>query len=91
MDIQMPELDGVAATARIRKLKGAKAAIPIIAMTANAMMGAREEYLKAGMDDYIAKPIHPEALLEKLATVAAKSASPEPPPSHTRPSHTRKP
>jgi signal transduction histidine kinase/DNA-binding response OmpR family regulator len=77
MDIQMPELDGVAATARIRKLKGAKAAVPIIAMTANAMMGAREEYLKAGMDDYIAKPIHPDALLEKLATISAKAASPE--------------
>jgi|GEM_PF-1451339 len=72
MDIQMPELDGVAATARIRKLKGAKAAVPIIAMTANAMMGAKEEYLKAGMDDYIAKPIQPRALMEKLAAIALK-------------------
>lgn len=71
MDIQMPELDGVAATARIRKLKGSKANIPIIAMTANAMSGAREEYIEAGMNDYIAKPIKPQALLEKLATIAA--------------------
>ena len=73
MDIQMPELDGVAATARIRKLKGAKAQIPIIAMTANAMTGAREEYLKAGMDDYISKPIQPSALMEKLTAIATKS------------------
>jgi CheY-like chemotaxis protein len=70
MDIQMPELDGVAATARIRKLKGAKARIPIIAMTANAMLGQREEYLGAGMDDYIAKPIQPAMLLGRLEALA---------------------
>jgi signal transduction histidine kinase/DNA-binding response OmpR family regulator len=70
MDIQMPELDGVAATARIRKLKGAKARIPIIAMTANAMLGQREEYLGAGMDDYIAKPIQPAMLLGRLEAMA---------------------
>jgi signal transduction histidine kinase/DNA-binding response OmpR family regulator len=70
MDIQMPELDGVAATARIRKLKGAKARIPIIAMTANAMLGQREEYLGAGMDDYIAKPIQPAMLLSRLEALA---------------------
>jgi signal transduction histidine kinase/DNA-binding response OmpR family regulator len=70
MDIQMPELDGVAATARIRKLKGERARTPIIAMTANAMIGQREEYLKAGMDDYIAKPIQPAMLLERLQRVA---------------------
>jgi len=71
MDIQMPELDGVAATARIRRLKGAKAKVPIIAMTANAMMGQREEYLMAGMSDYIAKPIQPSVLLAKLQAIAA--------------------
>lgn len=70
MDIQMPELDGVAATGRIRKLKGAKAKLPIIAMTANAMMGQREEYLQAGMDDYIAKPIQPSFLLDKIDAIA---------------------
>ncbi|MDR3527717.1 MAG: response regulator [Rhizomicrobium sp.] len=73
MDIQMPELDGVAATHRIRKLKGAKAKVTIIAMTANAMMGAREEYLNAGMNDYIAKPIQPTTLMAKLAVIAANS------------------
>ena len=72
MDIQMPELDGVAATARIRKLKGAKAKVPIIAMTANAMMGQREEYLQAGMDDYIAKPIEPATLIDKLNVFARR-------------------
>jgi signal transduction histidine kinase/DNA-binding response OmpR family regulator len=70
MDIQMPELDGVAATSRIRKLKGTKARIPIIAMTANAMLGQREEYLGAGMDDYIAKPIQPAMLLGRLEALA---------------------
>jgi CheY-like chemotaxis protein/HPt (histidine-containing phosphotransfer) domain-containing protein len=75
MDIQMPELDGVAATARIRKLKGAKAKVPIIAMTANAMMGQREEYLKAGMDDYIAKPIQPATLIDKLNAFARRLGS----------------
>lgn len=72
MDVQMPELDGVAATRRIRKLKGIKAKVPIIAMTANAMVGAREEYLGAGMDDYIAKPIQPSALIAMLAAIAEK-------------------
>jgi signal transduction histidine kinase/DNA-binding response OmpR family regulator len=75
MDIQMPELDGVAATARIRKLKGTKAKIPIIAMTANAMMGQREEYLQAGMDDYIAKPVQSAELINKLETIARRRKS----------------
>jgi signal transduction histidine kinase/DNA-binding response OmpR family regulator len=72
MDIQMPELDGVAATARIRKLKGAKAKVPIIAMTANAMIGQREEYLRAGMDDYVAKPIQSAQLIGKLDAIAKR-------------------
>jgi signal transduction histidine kinase/CheY-like chemotaxis protein/HPt (histidine-containing phosphotransfer) domain-containing protein len=72
MDVQMPELDGVEATAQIRKLGPPKAAVRIIAMTANAMTGARDEYLGAGMDDYISKPFQPTILLSKLAAVAAK-------------------
>jgi signal transduction histidine kinase/DNA-binding response OmpR family regulator len=75
MDIQMPELDGVAATARIRKLKGPKAAVPIIAMTANAMIGQREEYLKAGMNDYVAKPIQSAVLLAKLDAIATTTGA----------------
>jgi len=78
MDIQMPEMDGVEATRQIRKLPAPKSAIPIIAMTANAMAGAREEYLKAGMDDYISKPIQPTKLLSKLATLVGRR-TPVPP------------
>ena len=79
MDIQMPDLDGMQATAQIRKLPMPKSAIPIIAMTANAMTGAREEYLAAGMDDYISKPIQATLLLSKLAAIAGK-LSRQPPP-----------
>ncbi|GAA0545536.1 signal transduction histidine kinase/CheY-like chemotaxis protein [Rhizomicrobium palustre] len=66
MDVQMPELDGIEAVRQIRALPPPLSEVPVIAMTANAMEGAREEYLAAGMDDYIAKPIQPKALLKKL-------------------------
>jgi signal transduction histidine kinase/CheY-like chemotaxis protein/HPt (histidine-containing phosphotransfer) domain-containing protein len=71
MDIQMPELDGVQATRQIRSLSGPERDIPIIAMTAHAMTGAREEYLAAGMNDYVSKPVQPAFLLSKLAAIAA--------------------
>jgi signal transduction histidine kinase/CheY-like chemotaxis protein len=71
MDIQMPELDGVQATRQIRNLSPEKRDIPIIAMTAHAMAGAREEYLAAGMNDYISKPVDPKLLFAKLDAVAA--------------------
>ncbi|OQX20329.1 MAG: hypothetical protein BWK76_01775 [Desulfobulbaceae bacterium A2] len=67
MDIQMPELDGYQATARIRELEHEQGGhIPIIAMTAHAMQGDRAHCLRAGMDDYVAKPIDPELLLQAL-------------------------
>jgi CheY-like chemotaxis protein len=57
MDVQMPEMDGIAASQAIRRLPGDVRRIPIVALTANAMAGQREEYIEAGMDDYVSKPI----------------------------------
>jgi CheY-like chemotaxis protein len=67
MDIQMPELDGMEATRRIVSLYPSRKRPWIIAMTANAMEGDREVCLKAGMDDYISKPISAHSLGKALA------------------------
>jgi PAS domain S-box-containing protein len=72
MDIQMPVVDGKEATRRIRALPPPANRVVIISVTASAMAGAREEYLALGMDDYVAKPIDPQVLLEKLATLSAE-------------------
>ena len=76
MDVQMPELDGLEATRRIRH-RWPAAGPRIVAMTANAMDGDREACLEAGMDDYISKPISPEALQAALleASLGAGHAS----------------
>jgi len=67
MDISMPEMDGLEATKRIRKLEGEYfQKLPIIAMTAHAMTGDKELSLKAGMNDHITKPINPNQLKETL-------------------------
>jgi len=66
MDIQMPEMDGEAATAAIRNLNSVVASIPIIALTASAMKGDHEHYLSIGMDDYASKPINFDLLIEKI-------------------------
>jgi signal transduction histidine kinase/NO-binding membrane sensor protein with MHYT domain/DNA-binding response OmpR family regulator/HPt (histidine-containing phosphotransfer) domain-containing protein len=69
MDVQMPELDGIGATQEIRSFAPPKCDIPIIALTANAMAGAENQYLEAGMDAYVSKPIQPAELFMKLADV----------------------
>ena len=70
MDVQMPEMDGYEATTRIRDPQSGvlNHRIPVIAMTANAMQGDREKCLAAGMNDYVSKPISPEALAKALET-----------------------
>jgi PAS domain S-box-containing protein len=67
MDIQMPEMDGVSAAAAIRALPGEHGSAPIVAVTANAMVGDRERYLASGFDDYLAKPLHLDQLQEVIA------------------------
>ena len=73
MDVHLPGIDGVTATRRIRGLDGAAAAVPIIALTANAMKGDRDGYLAAGMDDYVSKPIDASALQAAIARVLRRA------------------
>jgi two-component system sensor histidine kinase/response regulator len=66
MDVQMPEMDGFEATRFLRAREGGLRHVPVIAMTAHALKGDRENCIKAGMDDYVAKPIHPKELLSVI-------------------------
>ncbi|HEX5804366.1 MAG TPA: response regulator, partial [Azospira sp.] len=76
MDVQMPEMDGLEATRRIIANGQPGAIRPrIVAMTANAMAGDRDECLAAGMDDYVTKPIRVEALVDALMQATARSAA----------------
>ena len=84
MDCQMPDLDGYEATRRIRAWEAEQAAagkhlprMPIIALTANAMRGSREQCLAAGMDDYVTKPFRQKLLFDTMSRYVAVASSPE--------------
>jgi PAS domain S-box-containing protein len=67
MDVSMPEMNGLEATAAIREMEEASGVhVPIVGVTAHALKGDRERCIEAGMDDYLSKPISPKALTEKL-------------------------
>jgi len=78
MDVQMPEMDGLEASRRICQDWSPEERPWIIAMTANAMQGDREQCLAAGMDDYLSKPIKVEALVEALQRCPSRCQPPSP-------------
>jgi CheY-like chemotaxis protein len=70
MDIQMPVMSGLIAAEKIRALElTTNSHVPIIAITANAMLGDKEKCLSSGIDDYISKPFQPAALLDKIKKI----------------------
>src|SRR5260221_7023786 len=82
MDVHMPSMDGLGATRKIRALGPPRGQIPIIALTADAVAGVREQYLAAGMDDFLSKPFNRSELLAVVerwvAGVADATAAPAP-------------
>lgn len=76
MDIAMPEMDGIAAMRYIRdKFPAPLNAIPIVAMTASALLGEREKCIELGMNDYISKPFNPSDLYEIIANLLPEKVS----------------
>jgi len=76
MDIQMPVMDGILATKKIREIESStNHHTPIIAITANALAGDKENCLAAGMNDYISKPFQPEVLVQKMRNLLTSGNS----------------
>ncbi len=76
LDIQMPEMDGVAATRAVRALAGPVGAIPILAMTANVMAEQQDQYLEAGMNGVVSKPIDPRRLALAIRALMIEASPP---------------
>jgi signal transduction histidine kinase/ActR/RegA family two-component response regulator len=80
MDVQMPVMNGIEATEALRRSeRGSGRHIPVVALTANAMKGDKERYLKCGMDDYLSKPIRRKELVETLQRVVRNANQPKGP------------
>jgi len=76
MDVQMPEMDGLEATMEIRRQEaGSPRRLPIVALTAHAMVGDRERCLEAGMDGYVTKPVQIQVLFQVMAEALGLSRS----------------
>ena len=81
----MPEVDGFAATQQIREFDNKKKNIPIIALTAHALMGDRDKCIKTGMDDYLPKPIIAKDLIEMIDRILDIKNSAKEPQNNTTP------
>jgi CheY-like chemotaxis protein len=84
MDVQMPEMDGLEATAEIRKRETHGRRLPIVAMTAHAMKSDRDRCLEAGMDGYVMKPVQPAELDRAIAEAMQTAPATPPIPAVTR-------
>jgi two-component system, sensor histidine kinase and response regulator len=75
MDVEMPEMDGLAATVAIRRAETSTCRTPIVGLTAHAFRGDRDRCLDAGMDDYVAKPVRRDELEAAMARALRRGSS----------------